>query len=531
MKSFKKKWLQKSITLGLLSGMCCIGVNAYAEDLSDNTVPVNEKYVVEESAAEEDVLYPLTGSYGVAKPSKVDTAGSFRPLYAPLSDPGPKTEVLDFTESSGGGGTFARDVGKGNIVILYRHETNRPEDPNTGLNVRGIPVLFYKADPNTTVTVRTDNTGLDTTSTKAADQNLVSGTLNNLAKKLFYRAYKDGERNLKGKVEIAEGLTAQSASLKIGDITFRSLDGWGQYLYTPAEESARFETAILGSADRDRAYVEAGILKDGVYSFTKPETTIVIDGTADPVEGKRDLVVSGPSIFSAAISGSLPRYDEAGNVITYDTNTAVSSNVKLDLHGNKLNVLAKYDNASAQTGIGAFSAVNKLGTAGLVEIDNAGAMKVDVTGSGKTAALLAEGGGKLVIHNGGENPESKILKLRGNAKQKEAGAGIKAMASRSSGLSSENYQAEITIDGLVDVVADGKASADGYSSNEAVSAHGSDINIGGGTIKALNGAWAAIRAYSDMLSPNYGVVNVNTANREYMIETGTDVGCGFQYER
>lgn len=88
MKSFKKKWLQKSITLGLLSGMCCIGVNAYAEDLSDNTVPVNEKYVVEESAAEEDVLYPLTGSYGVAKPSKVDTAGSFRPLYAPLSDPG-----------------------------------------------------------------------------------------------------------------------------------------------------------------------------------------------------------------------------------------------------------------------------------------------------------------------------------------------------------------------------------------------------------------------------------------------------------
>lgn len=78
MKSFKKKWLQKSITLGLLSGMCCIGVNAYAEDLSDNTVPVNEKYVVEESAAEEDVLYPLTGSYNVAKPSKVDTAGRFR---------------------------------------------------------------------------------------------------------------------------------------------------------------------------------------------------------------------------------------------------------------------------------------------------------------------------------------------------------------------------------------------------------------------------------------------------------------------
>lgn len=49
----------------------------------------------------------------------------------------------------------------------------------------------------------------------------MSATLNKLANKLFYAAYKDGERNLTGKVEIAEGLTAQSASMRVEGITYK----------------------------------------------------------------------------------------------------------------------------------------------------------------------------------------------------------------------------------------------------------------------------------------------------------------------
>ena len=74
------------------------------------------------------------------------------------------------------------------------------------------------------ITLRTDNKGLNTSSTKAADKNLVSATLNKLASKLYYSAYKDGERNLTGKVEIAEGLTAPSASSE-GKITYKDADG------------------------------------------------------------------------------------------------------------------------------------------------------------------------------------------------------------------------------------------------------------------------------------------------------------------
>lgn len=45
-----------------------------------------------------------------------------------------------------------------------------------------------------------------------------------------------GENHLTGKVEIAEGLTASAAGLRIGDITYKFGDGQGQYLYTPATD-------------------------------------------------------------------------------------------------------------------------------------------------------------------------------------------------------------------------------------------------------------------------------------------------------
>lgn len=71
-------------------------------------------------------------------------------------------------------------------------------------------------------------------SVKAEDKNRVSEVLNELANKLYYEAYAKGENNLTGKVEIAEGLTAQSASMKAGNITYKKTDGQGQYLYAPA---------------------------------------------------------------------------------------------------------------------------------------------------------------------------------------------------------------------------------------------------------------------------------------------------------
>ena len=425
---------------------------------------------------------------------------------------------------------------KGHTTIIYAHDNSNPK------NMIGGDTIISKAQTGSEITLRTDHTGLNMSSDKAADKNLVSETLNALANKLYYKAYVNGETNLKGKVEIAEGLTAQSVSKRLEDMTFKKENGQGQYLFTPAEDKpdipdtqteTTFGKAILGSAERDTLYVNTGVLKDGVYHFTKPETTIKIDGTKDEKENKRDMVLFGPwfSSVQAAISGSVPMYDENGNKATYDAKTVVANSAEIDMHGNRLNVDVKYTGGAGQTGISAIAPMNRVEGAGKVNIKNAGAMNVTVKGSGMTAGLFADGGGKLHIYNGGEDLEGKVLTIRAGAKSKNSGVGIKTMNGNIKAESGVDKHSEITIDGLVDVIADGKADAEGYASNEAVSAVASDINIGGGSIKAINGAWAAIRAYGEFTTPNYGIVNVNAANRVYTNEEGTAMGGNVQVHK
>ena len=182
-------------------------------------------------------------------------------------------------------------------TLIYEHETAAPADPNTGLTIKGGDFRIGKAAAGSGITLRTDNAGLNTASTKAADKNLVSGTLNKLANKLYYTAYKDGEKNLTGKVEIAEGLTAQSASRRIENITYKDADGQGQYLYTPAVDNVNYKnTPITGdlSAGADpsqQVYKNAGILQpDGVYKFTTDDTLTATE-YANVVNAKDNVII------------------------------------------------------------------------------------------------------------------------------------------------------------------------------------------------------------------------------------------------
>ena len=121
---------------------------------------------------------------------------------------------------------------------------------------------------------------------------------NKLANKLFYAAYKDGERNLTGKVEIAEGLTASAAGLRIGDITYKFGDGQGQYLYTPATDIPDeqiinpMKQTMDGSVPSEKAYTDAGIYKaaENTYRFTKDPAEIQADTAISA--GTKDLKVN-----------------------------------------------------------------------------------------------------------------------------------------------------------------------------------------------------------------------------------------------
>jgi hypothetical protein len=442
-----------------------------------------------------------------------------------------KAGIIDMTQGTRG---ISADNYSGNTLVVYKHEItdniNRVHADlygNKAANVLGGNFKITDAAAGSAITLVTDNNGVKPTSTAYTDKNLVNDLLDKLANKLYYSGYANG--NLKGYVRIAEGLTSSSITkaLQQGDISFYNADeaknagmaeGQGHYNYIisyPGEQQTdKLSKVILGFSDRDTYYKEQGILKDdGVYHFTKPETTISVDGAADSAEQSRALVYGdnwvAASIYSA-ISGARPQKNDAGEKISAN---GQYSNVVMDLGGNKLNVDVNWTGGG--TGIAAIGHASKKELNGSVEIKNAGAMSVDLKTRGLSAALFANRGGKITIHNGGGKEEDKVLKLRASSKSKGSAAVIKTMNGNRNAVTKDNTQSEITIDGLVDVLADGKADANGYASNEAVSAVASTINIGGGKIIAKNGAWAAVRAYGEFVTSNYGIVNINAEDRVY----------------
>ena len=379
-----------------------------------------------------------------------------------------------------------------NVGLIYQKDNN----PISVVNYSGHTTVFYDhdaADPSkiiggsfnitnaaegSAITFITDNKGItsgfaDGDSADAKDK--VANVLNNLAGKLFYKNYTDG--HLAGVVKIAEGLTASSAALKTGDISFSTEDtgtftpGQGYYAYKTSKPGSQitkeFTTAITGDAAADTVYIEKGVLKDdGTYVFTADSTTITPE---------KHLIAGGAWLpqIGAAISGS----DE-------------NHNVTIEMNGNKLTVDTTTDTHT--TGI---AAIGK----GVVNINNAGAMSVSATSTknGQTGALFVNAGGTINIHNAGAD---NVLTLRANSAAPANAAVIKSMNGVSGVMST------ITVDGLVDIVAD-KSNASG--ANEAISAVASKVEVGGGVIKAINGAGYAIRAYGEFASKNRGQVNVN----------------------
>ena len=385
------------------------------------------------------------------------------------------------------GGSNAANAG-----LIYQKDTN----PISVVNYSGHTTVFYEHDANdptkmiggsfnitnaaegSAITFITDNKGITSgfaegDSADAKDQ--VARVLNNLAGKLFYKNYTDG--HLSGVVKIAEGLTASSAALKTGDISFSTEDtgtftpGQGYYAYKTSKPGSQitkeFTTAITGDAAADTVYIEKGVLKDdGTYVFTADSTTITPE---------KHLIAGGAWLpqIGAAISGSDEKH-----------------NVTMDMNGNKLTVDTTTDTHT--TGI---AAIGK----GVVNIKNAGAMSVSATSTknGQTGALFVNAGGTIQIHNAGAD---NVLTLRAKSTAPASAAVIKSMNGVSGVMSS------ITVDGLVDILAE-KSNASG--ANEAISAVASKVEIGGGVIKAINGAEYAIRAYGEFASKNRGQVNVN----------------------
>ena len=364
---------------------------------------------------------------------------------------------------------------KGFTNVYYGHKDEKPTD------ILGGTFTVTKAQPGSGINLITDSKGLNVDSTKAADKNLASETLNALANKLFYTAYKNGETNLTGKVEIAEGLTASSLSKRMEDVTFKESNGQGQYLYTPASDipeeqtETAFTDTITGVKAKDMKYVNTGVRKeDGTYKFTKDsEITVAAGGPAVKVEEDVIIRADGKTLKMKTVEGS-------GTVYGINQSTAKKAEItakNLDVEVTSTSRAEGIHMANSNAAIRPEMTIN-------------GNVNLKVSGTANTLGAYIQGNSRLTVNG---NVTADVDGHNGGFSYYGA-TGLYS----TSNMGPNSMGADITVNGNVDL----KGKAHGIFAN----AGGSKVTVnGGGSIevdKASTNPYAAIRAED-------GIVNMN----------------------
>ena len=364
---------------------------------------------------------------------------------------------------------------KGFTNVYYGHKDEKPTD------ILGGTFTVTKAQPESGITLITDSKGLNVDSSKAADKNLASATLNALANKLFYTAYKNGETNLAGKVEIAEGLTSSSLSKRMEDVTFKESNGQGQYLYTPASDipeeqtETAFTDTITGVKAKDMKYVNTGVRKeDGTYKFTKDsEITVAAGGPAVKVEEDVIIRADGKALKMKTVEGSDTVYGINQSTAKKAEITAKNLDVEVTSTSRAEGIHMANSNAAIRP-----------------EMTINGDVNLKVSGTANTLGAYIQGNSRLTVNG---NVTADVDGHNGGFSYYGA-TGLYS----TSNMGPNSMGADITVNGNVDL----KGKAHGIFAN----AGGSKVTVnGGGSIevdKASTNPYAAIRAED-------GVVNMN----------------------
>ena len=296
----------------------------------------------------------------------------------------------------------------GDATVIYKHNSSNPAE------VYGGNFTVNKAAANSKITMLTDRSGVD-----FSDEDSIANALNSLANKLYYTGYITGERNLTGYVKLAEGLTASSVIKQTGDIAYDKTTGQGSLkdgsvtpnvTYPEEQTKDSFTSQITGEWKQDKEYKLAGVLHtdNAVYDFSKDRSIITTAGTS--VGAGRDL--------------------------------------QLQLNNKSMSLNSGADAVKAD-------AIN-------IEFKNLD--KLDIKAAGQ--ALLAENGGKIILHNTGAVTADSAFVANG------AGSSIKA-------------------DGLTNIT---------VGSGDAVKADAGSIELAGGTVKG------------DVTADNKGKISINANN-------------------
>ena len=393
------------------------------------------------------------------------------------------SEIADFVGGASeakAGNIFQKDTNSltidnysGNTNIFYAHTGNGEAAENYAA---GDTVIKHAAE-GSVVSMITDNTGI-----AMDNKDSVNNVLNALAGKLTYSNFVNGEKNLTGFVKIADGLTASSAALKTGDITFNEADGKGGFVSGPAipdhQVTTSFTTTLTGDKEKDNEYLMGGVIAaDGTYKFTETSDITAVSA----INTAKDLKI-----------------DATGKTLTVNTAGTDSAAIKVlndggskvDIKADKLVIKSSSDYAGKNTGIyaGDWNTTRK---------------NVNITADVDITATNTVGNNNYVY---GVLASKADITVNGNLKANiDGGKGgydhTSVSALIAQGSSYRKYASTITVNGDVDITANGN----GLHANN----NGAVVTVNGGGEITINdssakGGYAALRAGN-------GTVNMNVA--------------------
>ena len=364
----------------------------------------------------------------------------------------------------------------GNTNIFYEHTGD-------GVTFNAGDTIIKHAEKDSVVNLITSSKGL------SINAETINDTLSALAGKLTYTNYKDGERNLDGKVKIAGGLTSDSLTVAAGDILFGSADGKGNgvtnlNVQAPDHQVATsFNSTLSGDTEADLEYVLGGVVKDGSYKFTE-NTTINVNG-----KDARGMDFADGTVVNA--SGKTLNINVTDGT---KLNAGISQNTKVDSHVKADKIVIKLDSKDAS---GTTHAIHQ--DKGNLTID--GDVDIDITGQRHTVGVYSHAGSTTI------NGNVKVVLDGNHGGFAEFGAaGIYAHAGYGGAVGGT-----VNVNGNVDISGVG---------------NGLFANIGGGTINVNGGK---INIVDDNTDTGYsaiystcGAINMNTVKDE----KGNVIGAG-----
>ena len=403
---------------------------------------------------------------------------------------------------------IAVDHYSGDTTVIYRHEIkdNKGRDHaslygNKEASIMGGDFKITNAAENSTITLLTDNAGVNTASTDYRDQNLVYDLMDKLAGKLYYSGYADG--HLKGIVKIADGLTASSAMMKMGDISFYTekdegkTAGEGYYRYDlvyPSEQVVNpMDKAIDGSEDSRNNYRDAGVYHDETesYDFTYKPAEVTASDHDDGVVHAKDndvKVTTKDWLHVTAKDGGVGMASENGKTVSTEGNTQITAKDGIGVKADKGTVsLKKHTIISAGTGMEAVNGgtISADGTTDMTAGEGKNALHAD--GDGSTISLKdgTISGAVLAENKGSISTNGTVLK--GAATASKEGTIHLDGGSTSEGITADGgtiYTAGTDVKGEALAKAKGTLSMTGGNAG-AVTADGGSASTDGTAVKGL----------------------------------------------